>query len=66
MPTTELELIADHDCWSIGNLVDQLAELYRDEPEARSTIIANADMLEETYRRFGNLVQLIRPKEIAA
>jgi hypothetical protein len=67
MPT-EAEAFVGFLILELGMSVTDLVELYRDDPEAarllRGTVEAN--MIEDAYRRLGDLVHLIRPKREAA
>ena len=63
MPTAA-ELIADQLLHQLAMTVDQIIEAYRG--EAHDTIIADADLIEDAYRRLGDFVHLIRPKREAA
>lgn len=64
MPT-EPEAVADHGVYQLGACIDELLEAYRDHPDAARILTANADLIEEAYRRLGNLVHLIRPRRAA-
>ncbi len=63
MPT-ETEQLADQLTHDLAVTVDQIIEAYRG--EARDTILADADLIEDAYRRLGDFVHLIRPKRDAA
>ena len=62
----EPEAFAGYLSWQLGIAVTDLIERYRDSPAGHDIILADADLIEDAYRRLGDFVHLIRPKREAA